>query len=91
MSRLPLTSDNGEVRELLTEDFKHMRPASEVLPKELLAVLPTRGRPHKSNPKQSTTIRLNTDVLNFFKARGKGWQTEINDLLQKHVDSHHAV
>jgi len=91
MNRLPLIDDKGEVRELTTEDFKHMRPAKEVLPKELLAVLPKRGRPPEKNPKKSTTIRLNAEVLNFFKAHGKGWQTEINDILQKHVDSHHSV
>ena len=91
MSRLPLTDDKGEVRELTTEDFKHMRPANKVLPKELLAVLTKRGHPPESNPEKSTTIRLNAEVLNFFKARGKGWQTEINDILQKYVNSHHAV
>ena len=37
---------DGEVRELISEDFKHMRPASEVLPKDLFAVLPKPGRPH---------------------------------------------
>ena len=46
------------------------------------------GRPRLSNPKESTTIRLNAEVLGFFKARGKGWQTRINDILQKYVDSH---
>jgi uncharacterized protein (DUF4415 family) len=90
MSSLPLTDDKGEVRELTTEDFKHIRPATEVLPKELLAVLPKRGRSPKSNLKKSTTIRLNAEVMDFFKAHGKGWQTKINDILQKYVDSHHA-
>ena len=46
------------------------------------------GRPILSNPKKSTTIRLNAEVLGFFKARGKGWQTMVNDILQKYVDSH---
>jgi len=81
MSRLPLTDDKGEVRELTTEDFKHIRPATEVLAKELLAALPKRGRSPNSNPKKSTTIRLNAEVMDFFKAHGKGWQTKINDIL----------
>jgi uncharacterized protein (DUF4415 family) len=45
------------------------------------------GRPKSANPKKSTTIRLNADVLDFFKAQGKGWQTRINDVLQAYVDS----
>ena len=88
MSRLPLTDDSGEVRELTSTDFKHMRPVDEALPKELRAVVRKQGRPLKSNPKKSTTIRLNASVLDFFKSHGKGWQTEINNILQNHVDSH---
>ncbi len=49
------------------------------------------GRPKLENPKQSTTIRLNAEVLDFFKSQGKGWQTQINDILQKYVNSHHTV
>ncbi|MGM0426764.1 MAG: BrnA antitoxin family protein [Thermodesulfobacteriota bacterium] len=45
------------------------------------------GRPRSTNPKKSTTIRLNAEVLEYFKAQGKGWQTKINDVLQEYVDS----
>ena len=91
MNRQPLIGDNGEIRELTSKDFKHMRPASKVLPKELLSVLPRKGRPPKSNPKKSTTIRLDAEVLEFFKSQGKGWQTKVNDILHKYVDTHRAA
>ena len=91
MSRQPLTDNNGEVRELTSGDFKHMRPASEVLPEALLSVLPKRGRPLKGNPKKQLTIRLNGEIVDFFKAQGKGWQTEINNILQNYVDSRNAA
>ena len=45
------------------------------------------GRPRLNKPKKSTTIRLNAEVLDFFKAHGKGWQTKINDVLQDYVES----
>ena len=51
----------------------------------------TGGRPKSANPKKSTTIRLDADVLDFFKAQGKGWQTKINEVLHRHVDSHHTA
>ncbi|HIJ40590.1 MAG TPA: hypothetical protein HPP90_05870 [Deltaproteobacteria bacterium] len=35
----------------------------------------------------STTIRLNAEVFEFFKARGKGRQTKINEVLQDYVDA----
>ena len=87
MNSKPLIDDNGEVRELTSADFKKMRPVAEVLPENTLSVLPKRGRPAKSNPKKHLTIRLNCEIVDFFKAHGKGWQTEINDILQKHVNS----
>jgi uncharacterized protein (DUF4415 family) len=42
-----------------------------------------RGRPVSPSPKVSTTIRLDPQVLEYFKATGPGWQTRINDALRK--------
>ncbi len=42
-----------------------------------------RGRPKEMNPKVSTTIRLDPDVLAAFKAGGPGWQSRINDALRR--------
>ena len=33
-------------------------------------------------PKNPVSIRLDTDVLDFFKATGKGYQTRINAVLR---------
>jgi uncharacterized protein (DUF4415 family) len=44
-----------------------------------------RGRPLGSGTKESTTIRLDTDVLHAFKASGRGWQTRINDTLRRAI------
>ena len=45
-----------------------------------------RGRgPQKSPTKVLTTVRLDADVLAFFKAQGRGYQTRINDELRKVV------
>lgn len=41
------------------------------------------GRPLKEHKKISTTIRLDEDVLEAFKAEGAGWQTHINALLRQ--------
>lgn len=42
-----------------------------------------RGRPKAATTKISTTIRLDPDVLEWFKASGPGWQSRINDALRK--------
>ncbi len=83
-----LTDKHGEVRELTSDDFRAMDEPSKVLPEELVAILPKRGRPKVDRPKKQLTIRLNQDVVDFFKSTGNGWQTRINDVLLEYVNSH---
>jgi len=50
---------------------------------ERLAVAPVlRGRPKSQQTKVSTTIRLDADVLEEFRAQGPGWQSRINQALR---------
>ena len=51
-----------------------------------------RGRgPQKTPTKVLTTVRLDADVLAFFKAQGHGYQTRINDELRKVVKKSQAT
>ena len=51
---------------------------------EKLAATPVkRGRPRVANPKVSTTLRLDADVMATFRAEGAGWQTRINAALRE--------
>jgi len=38
--------------------------------------------------KQTVTIRLDADVLEWFKAQGSGYQTRINQLLRRYMEAH---
>ena len=38
-------------------------------------------------PKQPVTLRIDEDVLVWFKAQGKGYQTRINKLLRQYMES----
>ena len=38
--------------------------------------------------KQPVTIRIDTDVLEWFRAQGKGYQTRINQLLRRYMEAH---
>jgi uncharacterized protein (DUF4415 family) len=50
---------------------------------ERLADTPVRrGRPKSDSTKVSTTIRLDADVLERFRAEGPGWQSRINEALR---------
>jgi uncharacterized protein (DUF4415 family) len=41
------------------------------------------GRPPSVNPKKQVTLRLDPDVIERFRASGKGWQSRINAELRK--------
>lgn len=32
-------------------------------------------------------VRINREIVEFFKARGEGWQAELNTVLQRYVDA----
>ena len=42
-----------------------------------------RGRPKMENPKQPVSLRLDRDLVAWFRSSGDGWQTRINDELRK--------
>jgi uncharacterized protein (DUF4415 family) len=42
-----------------------------------------RGRPPSENPKQALKLRIDADVVEYFRATGPGWQTRINAALRR--------
>ena len=43
----------------------------------------SRGRPPSANPKHALKLRIDADVVEYFRATGPGWQTRINDTLRR--------
>ena len=41
-------------------------------------------------PKQQVTLRIDDDVMDYFRKLGKGYQTRINQLLRAYMDAHKA-
>jgi uncharacterized protein (DUF4415 family) len=48
-----------------------------------------RGRPAGTAKKTQTTVRISNDVLAFFRASGRGWQTRMDEALKKYVAARH--
>ena len=40
--------------------------------------------------KQQLTIRVDSDVLDWYKRQGQGYQTKINSLLRAYMEAHKA-
>jgi uncharacterized protein (DUF4415 family) len=42
-----------------------------------------RGRPRSASPKEAVNLRLDQDVLEYFRKTGPRWQSRINEALRK--------
>jgi uncharacterized protein (DUF4415 family) len=50
-----------------------------------------RGRPKSDDPKQLVSLRLDAEVLHWFKRTGAGYQSRIGDVLRRHVSRQSAA
>jgi uncharacterized protein (DUF4415 family) len=82
MQRRKNISIDDENPEWTKEDFARSRAASEVVPEIVAAYRRTRG-PQKRPTKRLVSLRLDPDVIDHFRARGPGWQAQINRALRK--------
>ncbi len=65
------------------EDFARAK-RGDAIPAPIRAAFGKRGRPAGS-AKTQVTLRIDTDVLERFRAAGPGWQTRINEVLRRAV------
>nr|WP_298157816.1 BrnA antitoxin family protein [Ferrovum sp.] len=88
-------ASDSDARELEAEWFSQAKPASEAFAPEtytaLVAMKRPRGRPKADETKVFTAIRLDADLLEAFKATGKGWQTRVNAALRQYIAEHPII
>lgn len=74
----------------MNDDFQATWP--EQAPLTTSTSTESAARPHANQGlKQIVTIRLDVDMLNWFKAAGPGYQTRINQILREHMDAQRAA
>jgi uncharacterized protein (DUF4415 family) len=71
--------DNPELR---PEQLSQMRPFRERQAER------RRGRPKSAVHKEPVTVRLDPQIVEFFRASGPGWQTRMNAALAEYVKRH---
>lgn len=81
--RLTVTEDAQITAAALTDPDN-----SPLTDEELRQFKRTPGRPRGSGQKEQITLRLDTDILEQFRAAGSGWQTRINDALRDWIKHH---
>lgn len=58
------------------------------IPPEMFARAVVRKGLKPVEPKKQVTLRLDADVLAWFKSLGRGYQTRINELLREYMKAH---
>ena len=72
----------GDNPEWTKKDFAKARPFAEALPE--LAASTRKGRgPNKAPTKKLVSIRLSGQVLEAYKAKGRNWQSRIDEDLRR--------
>ncbi len=84
--RLPSDEEDARIRAGIAAD----PDTHEVSDAEFALMKRRAGRPLGSGTKTQITLRVDTDVVEAFKATGAGWQTRINEILKSWVHSHAA-
>ena len=71
--------DDADIAEAIRQDPDGAPIADEAFWSRAKVVMPT--------PKQAISIRLDTDVLDFFKGQWPGYQSRINAVLRSYLDA----
>lgn len=79
----PPPADYDPLAPLTAKEIKTLRPARELFEELGIPMPAPRGRPKAEITKRPVTIRMSEDVIAHFKADGPGWQTRINDVLER--------
>jgi uncharacterized protein (DUF4415 family) len=59
----------------------------EITPEQFAKAVVRQGLPVAKN-KAQVTLRIDSEVLEWFKAQGRGYQTQINNLLRAYMEAH---
>lgn len=71
----------------LTDDEIDFSDVDEITP-QLFAQAVVRHGLKPVPKKEQITLRVDSDVLRWFRSQGKGYQTKINDLLRAYMNAH---
>lgn len=80
----PTDAEDAQITAAALTDADNLPLTNE----ELQQFRRTRGRPQGSGKKEQVTLRIDTEILEQFKATGSGWQTRINDALRDWIKQH---
>lgn len=84
------TSSNSQTDwqrlDAMTDENLDFSDCPEVTPEMFAKAVVRRGLP-AAKAKTQVTLRIDSDVLEWFKSHGRGYQTQINQLLRAYMEA----
>lgn len=82
----PIASDLNRVDShvITAEEYQDI---PEVTPEMFARALVHKGLPVREH-KTQVALRIDNDVLEWFRSQGRGWQTRMNALLRAYMEAH---
>jgi uncharacterized protein (DUF4415 family) len=77
----PPPPDYDPAAPLTDEEIKRLRPAAELFAQYGIPMPKSPGRPKAEKTKVAVTMRMDEDVVSYFKRSGPGWQTRMHPVL----------
>ena len=71
----------------LTDEEIDFSDTPEITPQMFAKAVVRRGLTPPPS-KQQVTLRIDSDVLDWFREQGRGYQTQINTLLRAYMEAH---
>jgi uncharacterized protein (DUF4415 family) len=68
----------------ITDEEIDLSDCPEITPEKFAKAVVRQGLPVEKN-KAQVTLRIDSDVLEWFKSHGQGYQTQINSLLRAYM------
>lgn len=91
MNEKPISSKsetNWQRLDAMTDEEIDLSDCPEITPEKFAKAVVRQGLPREKS-KSQVTLRIDSDVLEWFKSQGKGYQTKINSLLRAYMEAHH--
>jgi len=90
MSNEPILSNSQtdwQHLDSMTDEDIDLSDCPEITPELFARAVVRKGLPISKN-KAQVTLRIDNDVLEWFKSQGRGYQTQINALLRAYMEAH---
>lgn len=72
--------------EAMSDEDIDLSDCPEITPELFAKAVVRKGLPDTKN-KAQVTLRIDADVLEWFKSQGQGYQTQINSLLRAYMEA----